>query len=415
MGQGVFRFGSCELDEGRRELRRDGRLQHLEPQVFDVLAYLIHHRDRVVPKMELLDEVWGSRFVSESALTSRIKTARQAVGDTGREQTAIRTVHGHGYRFVAPVDELPGSGAPSGSGGRTGPDGAVLVGRSFPLDRLQRRLAEAALGARRTVLVSGEAGIGKTALVEAFVGRLDQDVRVARGRCLEPRGTAEPYLAVFEALSRLCRGPDGREVVDVLASAAPSWLLQMPSLLSDGRMAELRARSLGASGQRMLRELVDAIELLGVDRPLILLLEDLHWSDGPTESFFDWLARRSDPARLLLIGTFRLERANGARFGETARGLTVGGHAEELRLERLDRSEVDRLLESWLPGLPAELGALVHERTAGVPLFVRDLVSSGIEAEVIVAGQVGQWTLAGQLEDLARTVPRACSCSSRVT
>ena len=282
MGQGVFRFGSCELDEGRRELRRDGRLQHLEPQVFDVLAYLIHHRDRVVPKMELLDEVWGSRFVSESALTSRIKTARQAVGDTGREQTAIRTVHGHGYRFVAPVDELPGSGAPSGSGGRTGPDGAVLVGRSFPLDRLQRRLAEAALGARRTVLVSGEAGIGKTALVEAFVGRLDQDVRVARGRCLEPRGTAEPYLAVFEALSRLCRGPDGREVVDVLASAAPSWLLQMPSLLSDGRMAELRARSLGASGQRMLRELVDAIELLGADRPLILLLEDLHWSDGPT-------------------------------------------------------------------------------------------------------------------------------------
>ena len=122
----MFRFGACELDEARRELRRDGVLQRLEPQVFDVLLHLLRHRDRVVAKAELLDEIWGSRFVGESALTSRIKSARHGVGDNGREQTVIRTVHGHGYRFVAVVDEPPP--APPRLPARSSAPG--LVGRS---------------------------------------------------------------------------------------------------------------------------------------------------------------------------------------------------------------------------------------------------------------------------------------------
>ena len=99
----IYRFGDCELDDQRYELRRGGALVHLEPQVLEVLAYLARHRDRVVPKAELLDQIWGSRFVSESALTSRLKAARRAVGDSGREQRVIGTVHGRGYRFLAPV------------------------------------------------------------------------------------------------------------------------------------------------------------------------------------------------------------------------------------------------------------------------------------------------------------------------
>jgi len=94
-------FEACELNLDRVELRRDGAPVAIEPQVFDVLAYLLTHRDRVVSKHELLDEVWGTRFVSESALTSRIKSARRAVGDTGRDQRVIRTVHGLGYRIGA--------------------------------------------------------------------------------------------------------------------------------------------------------------------------------------------------------------------------------------------------------------------------------------------------------------------------
>src|SRR5262245_54088890 len=101
----IYAFDDCELDLDRFELRRGGRPRPIEPQVFDVLAVLIRERRRVVPKDELLDTIWGDRFVSESALTSRVKAARQAIGDDGSAQRAIRTVHGRGYQFIAQVTE----------------------------------------------------------------------------------------------------------------------------------------------------------------------------------------------------------------------------------------------------------------------------------------------------------------------
>jgi len=107
----VFRFEGFELEPAARELRNESGPVHVEQQVFDVLRYLAAHRDRVVPKTELLDEVWGNRFVSESALTSRIKSARQAVGDSGERQQVIKTIHGVGYRFVANVDVIIDEGA----------------------------------------------------------------------------------------------------------------------------------------------------------------------------------------------------------------------------------------------------------------------------------------------------------------
>ena len=78
----------------------------MEPQAFDVLVYLVRHRDRVVSKDELMDQVWGGRFVTETAVTSRIKQIRRAVGDDGESQRVIRTLHGRGYRFVAAGAEV---------------------------------------------------------------------------------------------------------------------------------------------------------------------------------------------------------------------------------------------------------------------------------------------------------------------
>jgi pimeloyl-ACP methyl ester carboxylesterase len=104
----IVAFEELELDLSRVELRRAGVRVPVEPQVFEVLAYLINHRDRVVSKEELMDSVWGGRFVSETAVTSRIKQARQAIGDNGQAQRLIRTVHGRGYRFVGtPHDAAP--------------------------------------------------------------------------------------------------------------------------------------------------------------------------------------------------------------------------------------------------------------------------------------------------------------------
>jgi pimeloyl-ACP methyl ester carboxylesterase len=101
------------LDEVLFELRRDGRVVPMEPQTFDVLTHLVAHRDRVVPKEELMDAIWGGRFVTEAAVTSRIKQARKAMGDDGRGQRLIRTVHGRGYRFIADVAVEPAPAAPA--------------------------------------------------------------------------------------------------------------------------------------------------------------------------------------------------------------------------------------------------------------------------------------------------------------
>lgn len=133
-----YRFGEHVLDTDTLQLLAGHFEVELEPQVFGVLTHLVAHRDRVVSKEELLDEVWGSRFVSESALTTRIKQARQAVGDSGRDQRAIRTFHGRGYRFVADTVELD-SVAPRGAGARSGRprtryaegDGASIAYQTF--------------------------------------------------------------------------------------------------------------------------------------------------------------------------------------------------------------------------------------------------------------------------------------------
>lgn len=116
---GVIRFFDVAIDPAGRELRRGSEVVNVEPQVFDVLLYLVEHRARVVSKIELYDAVWKHRFVSESALTSRIKTARQIIGDTGRDQRMIRTVHGTGYRFIAPVGEQPAEEQPPSGGERS--------------------------------------------------------------------------------------------------------------------------------------------------------------------------------------------------------------------------------------------------------------------------------------------------------
>jgi DNA-binding winged helix-turn-helix (wHTH) protein len=142
----VYAFGDCELDLSRYELRRGGRARRLEPQVFDVLVLLVRERDRVVTKEEILDTVWGDRFVSESALTSRIKAVRQAIGDDGKAQRLVRTVHGRGYQFVAEVEDRGAPPAP-GAAATPGPEPAPPQEIRFCTTDDGVRLAYAEMGA----------------------------------------------------------------------------------------------------------------------------------------------------------------------------------------------------------------------------------------------------------------------------
>jgi len=116
----TYHFSDYELDIARHLLSRGGEPIHVEPRAFDLLCHLVVHRDRVVPKNELLDEVWGNRFVTEAALTTALRTARLAVGDTGGRQGLIRTVHRRGYQFVAPAtvaESSPAAGSGKAAGG----------------------------------------------------------------------------------------------------------------------------------------------------------------------------------------------------------------------------------------------------------------------------------------------------------
>src|ERR1700750_2924412 len=100
-----YRFAEFEIDLSQQELRRLGEPVHIEPQVFDLLVYLVRNRDRIVSKDELIETIWHGRVISDAALSSRISAARRALGDNGNDQTLIRTLHKRGFRFVGEVDE----------------------------------------------------------------------------------------------------------------------------------------------------------------------------------------------------------------------------------------------------------------------------------------------------------------------
>jgi hypothetical protein len=191
-------------------------------------------------------------------------------------------------------------------------------------------------------------------------------------------GVGEAYLPVLEALGQLCRGSAGARLVALLAQYAPTWLLQMPALLNTTDLEVLQRRALGATQARMLRELADAVDAMTATQPLVVVLEDLHWSDTATLDLISYLARQRGPARLLLLGTYRPSAAvvRGQALREVAHDLVLHGHGEELALELFTEAEVAQYLAAYFTGheVPASLVHLLHRRTDGYPLFLVAMV-----------------------------------------
>jgi DNA-binding winged helix-turn-helix (wHTH) protein len=214
----TYRFGDYELDTQLFELRAAGTPSQLEPKVFDLLAYLIRHHDRVVTKQELSAHLWPEQFTSDAVLGYSIMAARKAVGDSGSRQQVIKTLRGRGYRFIAPVAVAePSAGGhqiaatPRPPQRATFSRAALFVGREDELAQVHQWFTTALQGQRQVGFITGAAGIGKTALVDAFVAqvRATEALWMGHGQCLEQCGRGEPYLPVLEALGRLCRRARG--------------------------------------------------------------------------------------------------------------------------------------------------------------------------------------------------------------
>ncbi len=403
----IYRFGDCEIDTKLLELRRAGSAHPMDPLAFDLLAYLIENRDRVLTRDELLDALWPGKVVTDSALSSRLKSVRAAVGDSGASQQIIKTVHGRGYRFIAALADAPAprpAGTPAAGNEEPFIARTPAVGRDAELGKLARWLDRASGGHRAVVLISGDAGVGKTTLTRAFLDTVREraDVFVMHGQCVNQRGASEAYLPLLEALGRA--GRQDPTVTETLRRFAPAWLSQLPSL-ARGADEKIEPPAMGVTTGRMLRELSDVLDHLARQTNVILVIEDLHWSDPSTVGWLEYYARRNDSARLLLLATFRPDGPIQA----TSRELSIRGHAHGLQLESIDEAYVSDYLNQRLEQPPSPgLAALTFRRTGGFPLFIDTLVDHWLESGLI-RKRDGTWSAADDDEALLAGVPENLS------
>lgn len=400
----VIRDSFC-LDRTNECLLRGAEVIKLRPKAFAVLNQLVGHTGQLVTKEDLLNSVWPETYVGEGVLKVTIRQLRDAFSDDSKTPAFIETAHRRGYRFIGQIGEC---GAAPVTLTLPPPRTFGVVGRDAALARMQRWLQKVSGGERQVVFVTGEAGIGKTALVDTFVKSLasDQTIRISTGQCLEQYGTGEAYLPVLNAITRLCR--DQPEVLEVLRAHAPMWLLQMPSLVSASEREELSRLVSGATRERMLREMGEALATLSQDQPLVLLLEDLHWSDYSTLDLISYVARQREPARLMLIGTLRKSElmVSGHPLKAVKQELLVKQLCKELPLEYLGEPAVDQYLQMRFPSnrFPAVLAALIHDRTDGNPLFMVNAVDYLVREGAIAQSGDG-WELQTEIEKVEVGVP----------
>jgi DNA-binding winged helix-turn-helix (wHTH) protein/predicted ATPase len=410
-------FDPFYLDLANESLCRGSQEIKLRPKAYAMLAYLLGKPGQLITKEELLNAIWSETAVGEAVLKVSIAQLREALDDDPKSPRFIETAHRRGYRFIGHIEEdgyrpaqdqeIGGNNEVSTTSQRVEYPDVGVVGRDEALSLMQNRLGKMLAGERQIVFVTGEAGIGKTALVDTFArGIADRSIRVGRGQCLEQYGTGEAYLPVLEAIGRLCR--EQEQVVDMLRAHAPMWLLQMPGLVRPSERDLLSRGVMGATRERMLREMGDALEALTAELPLVLILEDLHWSDYSTLDLISHLARQRQPARLMLIGTYRTAEliVSGHPLKAVKQELKAKQQCEELTLEYLPREAVASYLTLRFPEhrFPGELADLIYKRTEGNPLFMVNAVEY-LLSEGLIGESEERWQLLEEIEKVEVGVP----------
>jgi DNA-binding winged helix-turn-helix (wHTH) protein/Tfp pilus assembly protein PilF len=369
------RFEHFELDEANAQLLRDGQPVPLAPTPFSVLCALAGQPGALLTKEALLDEVWGHRFVSESVLKTVITTLRTILQDDARKPRFIETVSRRGYRFIAATTTAVPQLRTAVASEFVRAHDPSFIGREEPLSRLHATWQRACSGKRTIVWVAGDPGIGKTTLIEHFVAGIGE-VACIRGQCVEQYGAGEPYLPCLEALGELCRRDAA--AVPLVRAIAPTWLLQLPWLGTAEEREALRRELAGVGPDRMLREMAELLDRYTEQHPLLIVTEDLHWSDRATLQLMEYIARRRGNAHLMWLSTFRLAEvvATDHPMNALRRELRLHELCDEIVLDPFSESEVARYVTLHAPTMAANetFVRALHGRTDGLPLFLASVL-----------------------------------------
>lgn len=394
------RFEDFALDAANQCLWHDGERITLPPKPFAVLHYLVDNPGRLITHDELLDKLWPQTYVQPQVLRTYVLELRKVLGDDAREPRFIESLPKRGYRFLASVTETslpsekPCPAPPS--------EASSLIGRDSELAALDSALQKAFNAQRQVLFVSGDSGIGKTALVDAFCTGLQRNGAVAlgRGQCVQGLAEKEEYYPVVEALAQLCASTIGDAACKILARLAPGWLAALGHPTQDAALAK---------AGRVPGDLCAALEELTANHTVVLLFEDLHWADASTLDLISALARRRAPARLFLLGTCNPQHAEAEHpLRRLKQDLVVRRLSTEIALGPLSRRDVEQLLcNRWGP-MPSDLPRFVYRRSEGNPLFVESIVEHLIaQGALVQTGSNGsaRWELHAPLESMEASVP----------
>jgi predicted ATPase/DNA-binding winged helix-turn-helix (wHTH) protein len=379
------RFGCFQLDAANECLWCEGKQVPLAPKPFAVLRYLVENPQRLVTHDELLDALWPETYVQPQVLRTYVLELRKLLGDDPDEPQFIQTVPKRGYRFLAKVSTV--KSAPESVWEKV----QRIVGRDAELEKLDADLDLAAKGIRKLIFLTGDAGSGKTALIDVFCARScsDDGARMARGQSVEGFGGKEPFYPVREALGQLTEHDKEKEL---LTRLLPTWF---------GKDHEHGARI------PTLGEICEAVEALCQNEPLLLVLEDLHWVDASTLDLISALARRRGSPKLMVLASFRPAEIDGQHpLSGLKEDLSTRRLCCEIHLGPLSRKAVsDYLLQQLNTNtLPGGLASFVLQHSEGNPLFMAATFEH-LRGQGLLALKGGKWHLAKPLAEIELGIP----------
>ncbi|HVY28701.1 MAG TPA: AAA family ATPase [Polyangiaceae bacterium] len=381
----ALRYVSHEvvLEPERWLVRLGERVVTPEPKVFELLCYLMRHPGRVVAKGELLDALWGGDVVGESVLTRCVSCARKLLADDSKTPRFIRTLHGRGYEFIAPVNAVAsGVASVPAVAGVTPTESAEVAPHALPDRGFVGRRGEARflgdairrLGPepRDFVLISGEAGIGKTRLLHEVTRSAPAGVELHWAACSPVEG-APPFLVWQQCFRSVARQRSTKTVLRAFGEADSE---ARRLVLGSGRSS--RTERLGWESPNQRFRTFDAIcqglAELARQRPLVLVLDDLHFADLGSLLLLTFLTQQHVPGLLILAAVRDAERLDEARA--RALGELRASCRAELPLSGLNATEVLELVEHRFGQGQEQLASSLHARTGGNPFYLSVLTMS---------------------------------------